>query len=646
MKAKSQHIQSANTMKGVSASQRDILGGCYNFRPDLPVSEHSNYGDEVWNWMDTANTRLHSYYNHDLMIKWVHVQAAYDLNDEIITDLKKYAFMRYAHTREVFSATSTHGNAHPATVVREIGILTLFLRHLRAQLSSDGFSLINKLADIEVEDLTNAISDYPHGQLDNVRRVLLHLSSSVLGRLLVGGPLKWNRDDVKNLEWRIKKREPYKRIPDELFRFLSNAATSDIKQFLQALGFEPQDKSRVSKDDNIYLSAFPDFGQRYDEYVTELNKYRRRTHDEKALSRYCMWLRTQERAVGRMRELVERARWAAMVIIAAYTGARLSELFDFRIGCAGQDEDGWFLRGTVIKQRKLDSPVGQDKWVAIPIVRDAVTTLEQAARLAGSGHLFHTARKEYDSAGSRSGRPRMSDTLNKYLSLVDTTRKWDDEKLHVHQFRHTLVFQMRKAGLSLPFITFQLKHYYDALGSRVSDTTLGYGRLAGEATIRAIEEANYEAMRQVFHPDAPLAGGGAEQFKARRAAFFQGMVLQGRDEEGVLRHLAKQGMPLTDVGLGLCQGQKKIVIDGVKVDPPCIGQLRCNPVRCPLSIIPQSKTSAWERIAKDNRQRAQDPELAHAASYHNEVADEADAVVRFLRERKAAHGDAQTTSSL
>ncbi len=78
----------------------------------------------------------------------------------------------------------------------------------------------------------------------------------------------------------------------------------------------------------------------------------------------------------------------------------------------------------------------------------------------------------------------------------------------------------------------------------------------------------------------------------------------------------------------------KVVVDGVKTDPPCIGGLRCNPARGANGIIPAHKIGVLEKVAKENRQRAADPDFAYACSYLEEAASEAEAVVQFFQNQK------------
>jgi hypothetical protein len=260
--------------------------------------------------------------------------------------------------------------------------------------------------------------------------------------------------------------------------------------------------------------------------------------------------------------------------------------------------------------------------------------LEETGSLANSPYLFHgnyVVAKYHRRMTSR----QLSKRLTSYLRLVDNQGKWSKVNLHAHQFRNSLAFELRKAGLSLPFITFQLKHLYYAVEHRINNTTIGYGTIASGATQKAITDANMEALREIFHPAAALAGGGAEQHKKRCAAYFEGMALHGFNVEDILHHLANQGgIPLTDVGLAFCQGKTKVEIDGIETEPPCINQLLCNPIRCPNGVIPEHKAIVWEKVMNENRQRANDPEFAFARSYLEESANEAEAVVRFLQGQK------------
>lgn len=622
-------VRDDSSRRGAIKPLRDIHGGQFTFKPNLKVSHVSIYEDAEWNWVDESDEFLEIYEPYRLSLDWQRLRSKYDLTEEIIEDLKKYTYLRLFHAPEVFPISRAHGNAHPATVVNEVSVLVLFLGHLRRQMSGEGYSLINKLSDIEAGDLDNVLTTYSGGQHETLKKVLLYLFHPMFVPLLDCGPCRLNQQDVRNMPWKVKVHEPYGRLSDELFKSLSNFATADVKQFLQALGQELQDKTRIGEGENLFTSKLPNFEILFKEYAAEREALRASSGAPYPTNRYFNWIRKNKASMKSLRYLIDRARAGAQSIIALYTGARLSELNGFKVGCLRKEDDGWVIIGTVIKQRRSKTKL-QDKWVAIPIVRDAVKVLEQTGRIVGNKYLYH-AEKEGPRYAGRMGSSGFRLRFHRYLIDLGLASDESKIKIHAHMFRHTLIFQLRRAGLNLPFITFQLKHRYDAAQRKVSNVTLGYGGLGYEAAREVVEAANYEAIRQIFHPDAPIAGGGAEQLRTRRAAYFAGMAVP--EIEAVLQQLASQDMALVDVGMGLCQGQRMVVVDGVKDDPPCIGGLRCNPVRCSNGIIPEYKLPWWRRSSRENHSRAEEPEFAHAKSFYREAADEADAVIRFLEEQ-------------
>lgn len=618
-------ISQSDTREREAEDLKKLLVGNFEFRKDLRISEQSKYGDDVWTWVDRSDPHLVVYSPYRLTLDWPKLLKEYLLTPEIISDLKRFAFLRLTHSRAIFGSKSAHNNAHPATVITQVNCLALFLSHLRSSLSGEGYSLINRLSDIELDDIRNALASYKRRQLETIKNSLHHLGSPNLSSLLEFGPLKWNNFDINTLRWRLKDRRHFDRLPDEMFRFLSNSSTSDVKHFLQALKIQTEDRTPIGEGENTVLLALPNFAELYEKYIHA----RHALSDFGSLSTQYQSLRGQTK-LSPLHRIVDRTRKASQLLIAMYTGARLSELNSFKCDCVRRQGDEWVLVGTELKGRGRWVPTLQDQWVAIPILRDAVTALNQIARVTRVDYLFHGSKR--NGTGTRSGSGSFRNWFESYLETIDEEKRWTGTRIHTHMFRHTLVFQLRRAELGLPFITFQLKHYSDGLNRKVSNITTMYGGLTSEAAQKAVVDANKDFITQVYHPNARVAGGGADEHKARRAAYFAGLALRGVTVDDALNELAKQGMPLTDVGLGLCQGQRKIVVDGIRDDPPCIGQLRCNPNRCAQAVIPRYKAPAWERLSRENKLRANDPQLSHARSYLLEAAAEADQVLEILNE--------------
>lgn len=639
----------AGALAGASVPEtlREVVEGRFVFRASLPISDCSRYGDGRWTWYGSSNPRLNRYHESELTIDWEELRNSLGMSSEIVEDLKKYAFLRYTLSKVVFPHTQK--NAHPVSITGEVTTLANFLSHIIHCVLEDTLIRIESLSEIEVDDLKEALSTYPKKATDRLRNSLRHLASESLSKHLSCGRLLWNEYDIETIEWNVKEREHYQRLPEEAFRLLSNSATADVKQFLTAIGIEPQDTTEIGRGENLYLSSFPNFGKLFNKYA-DLRVAVKEKRDG-AVSQYTVWAQSMKGVAGRLSRLVERARMAAHVIVTAYTGARISELGSFRRGCLRRRGDLWVLGGTLVKGQDINAPADKDEWVAIPIVRDAVTVLEEVGRPAGATYLFHGSRVHGGTQSPMSSVHLSRRRLTPYLRLVDREKKWKHLRPHAHQFRNSIVFEMRRAGLGIPFITFQLKHLFNELENKINNTTLLYGGISSEAAQRLIEEANLEYLRAIYHPDSPVAGGGAEEHKRRRAAYFQATVVPGVQVDAVLRQLAREGMmPMTDVGLAYCGGKTKIDVGGVKEDPPCIGSLACNPVRCKNAIITLQKLPLWQRSRAVNRERSQDPAFGYAKPVFVAAAEEADgvckvfegvgedAVVRFLEKKKRRKG--------
>jgi hypothetical protein len=606
-----------------------IVAGKFDFPNDLLVSPFSKFGDWLWTWFDPEDKRLRYYTPDRLTIDWRKMMTRSKIPERIVIDLKRYAFVRYAHSREVFGLRRGNRNGHPTTIVNEIRVMCGFLARLCQDACVEEYSVIQQLSDIVVEDLERVlVSSTAHGHV--LKKVLAYLALPGMAKIILYGPVGWNYCDVKALPWRMKKRTSYERLPEPLFQFLSSVATSDVRQFLEALNMQTEDKTKIIRENNIFLSEFPSFHEVFEDYVEMRSVVRaQREKGDPSLNMYSVWCYKHQNRIREFSNLIDRAVKAAELIVTMYTGARLSELNSFTTDSLMLDGGEWILLGTELKRRSRWAPTFRDKWVAIPIVRDAVHLLTQTARLVHDKHLFHHRRLAR--TARRLGSAEHRKHLMGYLKTIDISDEWSHVDLHPMRFRHSLVYELRKGGLGIPYITFQLKHYHDSLNAHPSNVTIMYGNLGGTASRKAVEDANREFIEQLYHPESVVAGGGAKQHEARRAAFFNGVVLNGSSVDDVISELAVRGAPLVDVGTAMCTGQRVIVVDGVKKDPPCIGGLRCNPVRCENALIPEFKQSAWKRARAENLKRLADPAYSHARSYLEEAVAEADAVINFIQ---------------
>lgn len=78
---------------------------------------------------------------------------------------------------------------------------------------------------------------------------------------------------------------------------------------------------------------------------------------------------------------------------------------------------------------------------------------------------------------------------------------------------------------------------------------------------------------------------------------FSGYMAQGYSKEQIFEAMADQGMAIVNVGNGMCYGGKMEDFDS---SLPCIGGLRCNPVRCSNAVVTKAHAPKWREIYRDN----------------------------------------------
>ena len=565
-------------------------------------------------------------------------------------NLRCYAYIRLTNSVELL-----HTAAKPTalTLVSEIRCAAGFFGEICDALSVAKVCLVQSLADVRLSDLQSVLVGVSWDEAQARSRILRHLANPVVGRMLHGGPVQWTAADIDTLETGPRKeKQPSERLPEGVFRLLSNAASRDIKQFLAASGTTPVDQSKVGSasdtSDNLFLKASPRFADNLTFYETICDALRKnylpcrgkrplvKTHPPKV--ELPEWSSTRDITLKAFTLLMSRVRMAAQIIIGLYTGARETELRLFRLASLVPPPDAggvWILRGTVIKHRPADAALDRDVWVASPIMRDAITILRRTAAWVNSTYVWHRATNRPDKPVAYL---YPHNILNTYLQIIDPRQSWRNrvdtggppKQLYPHMMKNSLAYELRKVDCGIPAITVQLQHK-SYLDRRINPTTIGYGQLDRNAVSKAAMDANLAYARDMYDPNARRAGGGAIEFNERLRAKFFGYVEQGYSEDEVIRHFVADGIPpLADVGLGYCLGRRKIMRHDKEVDPPCVGSLRCNPLDCTNGIVPMSKKPIWVKLAKENRDRAEDPELFYLKETSTEMANLADSVVSFL----------------
>jgi hypothetical protein len=81
--------------------------------------------------------------------------------------------------------------------------------------------------------------------------------------------------------------------------------------------------------------------------------------------------------------------------------------------------------------------------------------------------------------------------------------------------------------LGLPFITFQLKHFYDALGGKLNNITLLYGNLASKAAETAVHEPTKSSLSSFITLMLPLPAAVPNFIKPEERLTFREWQFRG-----------------------------------------------------------------------------------------------------------------------
>jgi hypothetical protein len=205
------------------------------------------------------------------------------------------------------------------------------------------------------------------------------------------------------------------------------------------------------------------------------------------------------------------------------------------------------------------------------------------------------------------------------------------------QAHHTLAYQLFRVEAGLPVISFHLKHLVNTVDKYLSkgptsDVTLGYGGIGDNLVVnqnaqKFRKKAEIENIRATVDPDATYLGGKAKEHKQVMTVLFEGYMAAGYSKDEIFEAMAEQGIGVINVGLGYCYGA-----DDSNTDLPCIGSLKCNPVRCSNAIVSKANEPQWRDIYLTNKANLNNPLFAENHSQIREVMEEAESVLKYLNE--------------
>lgn len=469
----------------------------------------------------------------------------------------------------------------------------------------------------------------------------------------------------KEKGWSGKRRN--KILPDTVFEKTTYNASVLMVDFLEALGIESHDKktsshiknnyhnvtlssemgltkdifesyvvirlSEVGYDDDLIKKLVPEW-----ESNALLGSRRGDFGSRTLLTQRITGLLGGDEGVQDLLDRLSLVRGAAFYLFSQFTGMRPSELAETPSDCLVRENGCDLIRSRVMKGKEtILKGLFDDKWVVIPIIKDAIKALEVLNMFSQSDYLFtslRTVSPESKSIKMRSA--SIAGVIGNFIqSLYDGKLPDDMPKYNCYMARHTLALQMFKAEVGLPLISYQLKHLVDDVSRYTSagahsSVTLSYGGI-GEALEKGTrglrKQAEVESVKTLMSPDGVYLGSKGVEHKKRVTKLFKGYIEEGYSEEEIYDAYAEQGMGLINVGQGFCYGG---IEDDFDESLPCIGSLRCNPIRCKNSIVTSANAPKWREIALINKANLDKPEYVDSVPQMLEAIKEAEMVLSHL----------------
>lgn len=643
---------------------------------DMSVSKVSKFGDAFWDFNkdypgEARNLRGVAHYINYNDYTYIPPLAMMEF---------KAAFLSFFWVPRELGTRAGKQSSKVSYVIQIFKKGLAFVDALYAECAAKyGRSFINDsfvgLKDIESEHYKTASKGFKNSYEGAIDTFFSVVRSPFLAERVFGGQIPFI--DLANLPWKkigSRKSEVKERsrlvLPNSVFEKASLLASLNIVDFLDALGEEVVDKQslrrRNEKGHNL-AQAYGLSRRIFDLYVINRRRYAGYTSECIVDNLFDVlpefWSRRVpnqfvERGAAKVLsdsvinkdflEYIKYVQESLCYIVAQYTGMRPSELSEILTATCINELNGHYVIGShVLKHQPVISKLFDEWWVAIPIVRDAISVAKILARITHNPYVFSSMNvllpDEIPLAhGSVGLSAMMARFFGRFLNAEEL--KMLLEYYTPYTLRHTLAYQLFRADVGLPFISHQLKHFKDTIGGvdpnkSFSAVTLGYGEIgiqlaSGKAKSSGMaqtlhREAELEAVKAQFDPDGNYAGVRAEKHMESVRKFFQGHMEVGYTKEEIFEQMAEQGFGIINVGTGFCYGNETESFDETV---PCLGSLRCNPVRCQNAIVTKAHAAKWREVRDQNKKMLNNPAFIINKDQILESIKEAELVLQHLGE--------------
>ncbi|UFH49585.1 tyrosine-type recombinase/integrase [Pseudomonas sp. KNUC1026] len=579
----------------------------------LPVSKTSVLGDPVWDFNE-------DYPNAAMNVQGAKLRLNFEsyplVNQSAILEVKValYCWLKMPSALRTFaSPRSIKANTALACMKAGLAFLETMSGQARHLLTNEFFEVgYHGLMYFDAGMYRDAARIHSYAFGPNLKKFFTLLRSPFLQEQIFDKPLPYV--ELEALTWaRVAKyvdesERTCRILPNEIFEKASREASFAVVDFLSALGKPVDDLVALTRQNARGCSLATDQGlSTYNFELYVALRLRRNGYDSNAMANALSAAfgyvpadfesdsgRHDFKAVLTLLNLsdanldndfrlyINFVSYSACYLVAQYTGMRPSELAEILVeSCLEQENDYWLLISNVIKHRQGLTKLFDDKWIAIPIVRDAIRASRLIAKVKQNPYLFSNVDTVAQGAEPTSmASLGIARQFSAFFEEILTDEEFETLKFSPYTLRHTLAYHMARAELGLPFVSHQLKHFGDLVGGAgqnkaFSEVTLGYGAIAeilskgGRSSSRTpTQMAEEEYILSYCDPDGNYAGPNAEKHKAKMQKVFNGYMAAGYTKEQIITQMAKRRMAIINVGKAFCYGGQREDFDE---SLPCIG---------------------------------------------------------------------------
>lgn len=645
----------------------------------IPVSKVSKFSDSIWDFNADYPNAARNVQGSKLRLNFSKYE---EIPKFVLTELKTIFYLVYLsptsfklNEKGGRSAGKITRKANTLTHIFEYGLAFIdeVFKHANNELGREFVqSEITTLSDILPNHYQKAAENYGRVKGPQLDKFFAYVRNPSSQKYVFANPIPYV--ELNSLKWKKlatkASRKKDQVLPDIVFESLSKTASLVIVDFLNAIDEEVKDAgsmNRLSASNHSWATQARLNHESFTAYTALRlrNKGYSSTYVKGQINPYDWMLNTWSEVFSNsqlrtalhergyesdhLRLYINLVIYSCVYIVGQYTGMRPSELAEVRIQeceCLAEEDGCWLIKSAVKKHVGEESTgLFDDKWVAIPIVRDAIMAASHIGKLKASPYLLSnvdTVAPEENAISMTS--EGIKHQMDLFIKRVLGENAIKDIAFNPYMMRHTLTYQLFRAEVGLPLISFQLKHFVDSVSKytsieSTSSVTLGYGdigEMLSKDGVRSKKNdkslrraAELDAIKTAQNPNGVYYGGKAVEHKARLTKMFDGYMAAGYTEDEVYEAMVDQGMAIVHMGQGLCFGGKEEEFD---TSLPCIGSLRCNPARCKHAIVTKQHAPKWREVYLLNKANLNKPEYEHNRAQIESAMNEAKMVLEDLGE--------------